>query len=134
MTDEEWRNWVFSTLRDGIPLASLPQILGAGGMTVPPQEKPFMAIRFGPQIPVSFPGVYIRTLTLLAHDEPGDYVRVGGVLKLARAALVGPGRTEVQVPLPGAVACRWVGDSQDLEDPDFGTIVRTSDYTLRGRD
>jgi hypothetical protein len=63
---------------------------------------------------------------LWAHDQPGSYARIDAILAAVRGALVG------QVALPGAVACRWQGDSQDLADDGLGTITRNSAFRLVG--
>lgn len=61
-----------------------------------------------------------------AHDQPGSYQRIDSLLAAVRAALVGP------VALPGAIACRWQGDSQDLADDGLGTITRNSAFVFIG--
>lgn len=138
MSDVDWRVWLYETIsNDDALLALVPadNIYGGGSLLAPPETKPFLVIRLEPEDPGPFPGVSRQRASLWAHDEPGDYMRIGSVLRACRAALVGSGATVGQVVnAAGAVAASWQGDSGDLADPDYGTILRTSSYDLMGRD
>lgn len=141
MITSDWRTWVFQTLTDDAALSALlpqlpdgdPAIYGSGALLEPPEYRPFLIVRMGIAVPGPFPGVGSCRVRLYAHDEPGDYLRLGDALQAAKRALIGSGGHSAQVPLPGATACTWVGDGEDLSDPDFGTIYRTSDYDLTGK-
>lgn len=136
MSDTNWRTWAYQRLSQDaaftalVPVAS---IYGAGSITEPPQEKPFCVIKLGAELPGPFPGVSRQRVALYVHDEPGDYLAIGTALAAARTALIGAEGSVGQVVALGAVACAWQGDGPDLADPDFGTIFRTSDYDLHGR-
>lgn len=132
-----WRPWIYQTLISDIALAALlPQssIFGAGSIKSPPKVRPFLVIKMDPEIPGPFPGVGRGGATLWAHDEPGDYMRLDSLLSAARAALGCAEMPLGQVAQVGAIGIRWQGDSQDLSDSDFGTIVKTSTYELLGED
>lgn len=139
MSDTDWRTWAYQRLKIDVPLAALlPQlpdgdeaIYGAGSITDPPSVHPFIILKMEPEVPGPFPGVSAARIGVHAHDEPGDYVRIGSVLQAARSALVGSGG---QVVALGAVACVWRGTSADLSDPDLGTIFRTITFDLYGKD
>lgn len=102
-------------------------------MVTPPDEKPFIVIKFEPEEPGPFEGVTKSRVGLWHHDEPGDYLAIGQALAATKAALVGAGARVGQVAQVGAVACRWMGYSGDLADPDLGTIYRTSTFDLLGK-
>lgn len=132
----DWRTWIYQRLIADAPFALLlPQssVLGAGGMTAVPKVKPFLVIKMEPEIPGPFPGVARGRTSLWAHDTPGDYLRLDAVLSAARTALCGPGVALGRVAQVGAVGIQWMGDSADLSDPDFGTIIRTSEFDLLGK-
>lgn len=136
MATFDWRSWVFSTLSGHAPLLALvsaDSIYGAGSLTKPPTKQPFIVIKMEPEVPGPFEGVTRSRVALWAHDEPGDYLRLGTVLAACRVALCGSGANVGQVAQPGAVAARWQGDSGDLADPDFGTILRTATFDLLGK-
>lgn len=140
MADLDWRSWVFQTLEgatvDDAPLAllSAEDVYGAGSLVTPPEQKPFLIIRMGNEDRGPFPGVSRGRCVLWAHDEPGDYLAVDQALRAAQRALCGDGATEGQVVAAGGVGIRWMGNSEDLTDPDLGTICRNSTYDLLGRD
>lgn len=136
MADFDWRSWLFGRIStDGPTLAFIPaaSVYGAGSLMKPPENKPFLVIRMGTEDPGPFPGVVVAHAVLWVHDEPGDYLRIGQALAAARRALLGTEPRLGQVVQVGAVGCRWMGDSEDLSDPDLGTITRNSTYDLLGK-
>jgi len=129
MTEFDWRSWVFSTLStDATVLPHVPasRILGAGALEGSVNDKPFINIMFDQDVPGPFPGVSTQRCVVWVHDEPGDYLRIGTVLRAVRSALSG------QVAGAGAVGCRWLGDSQDLSDESMGTITRNATFGMSG--
>jgi hypothetical protein len=139
MSDVDWRVWTFDKLANDAALIALlssaDNIFGGGSLLAPPETKPFLVIRLDPEVRGPFIGVSRQRVTLWAHDEPGDYMALDSVLRACRAALVGSGATVGQVTgTPGGVAVSWQGDSGDLADPDYGTILRTSSYDFQGKD
>lgn len=139
----DWRSWAFQTLRADAALAALlpqqadgdPYVFGAGAIEEPPAKRPFVSLIMGDEVPGPFAGVSRARLAVHAHDEPGDYLRLGSVLAAVRSALAPDlGTRASAVRVPGGVACIWQGDSGDLANPDLGTIFRISTYDLQGRD
>lgn len=136
MADTDWRVWLFDRLRLNAPLTTLlpaVNMFGAGSLTVAPEVKPFMVIRLEPEQPGPYPGSNRARATLWVHDEPGDYMRIDAVLKAAKTALVGAAQVAPAAGV-GAIACAWRGNSSDLSDPDYKTIMRNSTYDLIGKD
>ncbi len=125
----DWRSWVYRELTSDPALLPplLAGIYGAGSLNAPPKVKPFLVIKFDGDTHGAIRAVEVTRLTLWAHDDPGDYLRIGDVLSAAKLALCGDGE---RVAVPGAIACVWRGNSGDLSDPDYGTIVRNSSYDL----
>lgn len=128
----DWRSWAYARLteEDNPLLALVPaaSIYGAGGLTGSPANKPFIIPKFGTRVRRNPEGPYTETLEVWIHDEPGDYLRIDAILGVVKDRLHG------QVALPGAVQCRWEGNSGDLADDGYGTIVKTTSFTLVGTD
>lgn len=136
-----WRTWLYENVTGNAPLLTLlPQpnpeasIHGAGSLQAPPVNRPFLVIKMEPTVPGPFPGAYRGRVAFWAHDEPGDYLRLDSLLSAVRQGLGCAGGVVGQVVQVGAVGVRWQGDSADLSDPDFGTILRTSTYDLLGKE
>lgn len=137
MSSVDWRVWAYDQLSvDDALLALLPaeSMFGAGSIEKPPSKKPFLVIQLGEEVPGPFKAVSRQRLTLYGHDEPGDYMRLGAILRACRSALVGADAQVGAVLAVGGVAVSWQGDSGDLADTDYGTILRTSSYDLHGKD
>lgn len=137
----DWPLWMRIKLKDDPSLlAWLPAgadgIYGAGALEGPPGKKPFIIIHTDDDARGPFPGMGISRLSVHVHDQPGTYSRIRTILHLCRTILCGQW-TEGQCIGSGAEAgglIRWINDSADLADEGFKTIVRTSQYELRGRD
>ena len=125
-----WRQWIYQKLTaDPAVIAIVPaaRIYSAGALTGRVNTNPFLVIRMMPVNRELAEGVaHSQNVAIWAHDQPGSYARIDALLGAVRASLVG------QVALPGAVACRWQGDSQDLADDGLGTITRNSAFVCMG--
>lgn len=134
----QWRRWVYDKIRLWGPLFPLlpqDQIFAAGSLQVPPADRPFMHIRFEDTTPGLIPEVSLTRLSLWVHDAPGSYLGIETILREARTALVGADAQVGQVrDLASGVAVVWQGESGDLSNPDYGTILRFSSYDLHGKD
>lgn len=131
----DWRTWAYNRLWNSAPITSIvPQdfIFGSGSMLGVPAIKPFLVIAFGPENPEvrdgDLPAATSRQMTLYAHDEPGDYSRIETILRLCRVALCGPVADGV-----GGILVEWQGDSIDLADDAFKTIMRSAEFRLLGK-
>lgn len=129
-----WRVWAFNKLKAYLGLTALVPIgsmYGAGALTGTPGNKPFIVVSIGLEAaelrddakPVSSS----QYLTVYAHDEPGDYLRIDSVLIQVRQALEGV------VPDSMGMCAIWQGQSQDLGDDLLGTIMRSAEFRLIGR-
>lgn len=125
-----WRQWIYTTLSAAGPVTAIVpsvRIISSGALTGRPNATPFLVVRVMPLTRELAEGVaHSQNAEIWAHDQPGSYARIDNVLAAVRAALVG------QVALPGAVACRWQGDSGDLADDGLGTISRNSAFRCIG--
>lgn len=123
-------------------LAYLPagedSIYGAGSLDGPPQKKPFLIIHTDAEERGAFPGRGKSFMSVHVHDQPGTYSRIRLVLALCRNALCGADQTEGQASgaagVTGGGTVRWTGNSADLADEGFNTIVRTGSYECTGAD
>lgn len=125
----DWRSYAFERISTSTSvLEHVPEeyVFGAGSLKGSVSKSPFIVILFDPETPGPFPGAINSGFVVAVHDEPGDYLRIGTLLRAVRGALVG------QVRRPGAVACQWLGDSQDLSDESLGTIYRTATFSAAG--
>lgn len=115
-------------IADGINADSL---LGEQSVDTP-QLRPFGVLRWG-ENERGVGASSVRTLTVWFHDEPADYARIDRLIKRAK------------VVLESAVAMRetgggwltqadWSGDSADLADDAYGTIVRNTSFRVIGSD
>lgn len=125
-----WRQWIYQTLSGNSGVTSLvpaPRIISSGALTGRQDANPFIVIRMMPMTRELGEGVaHSQNVEIWAHDQPGSYGRIDSILAAVRAALVG------QVALPGAVACRWQGDSGDLADDGLATITKNSAFRCVG--
>jgi len=129
----DWRKWAYEKLlATPALLAVVPEafIFGDGSLVGSPSERPFIVLAFGGDTAElndgDAPAVTSRSLSIWVHDTPGSYERIDNVLGFIRNSLVG------QVASPGATGCFWQGDSSDLADDNYGTIVRNSSFRLVG--
>lgn len=138
MSVVDWRVWLRERLLAHSPFTDLipeESLFAAGSLVAAPNKKPFLVIRLEPESPGPFEGVSLQRSSLWCHDEPGNYMGIGAVLDAAKVAIVGSGARVAQVVgVAGGVAAQWQGNSGDLADPIYGTILRTSTFDLHGRD
>lgn len=130
----DWRVWVFNRLRNSQAIRDdvlESSIYGSGSMTGAPAIKPFLVMRFDPEVIELRDGdrasATSRFLTIFCHDDPGSYDRIDRILGNVHQACEG------QVLGSGGIASLWTGDSQDFGDDVFGTIVRNSSFRLVGK-
>lgn len=92
--------------------------------------RPFVVVRWGPTAP-GMGKVERPTVDFWVHDVKGDYSRIDRLLGLIQD------RLEALAPMranPGYIQdVHWDGNSGDLADDGYDTIVRYSSYTLTGR-
>lgn len=131
-----WRTWLKTKLDAAIPITSVVPtrlIFGAGSLSASPaqNDRPFIVIRTGLEDPElndgDAPAVTSQFASVWVHDNPGSYDQIDALLLLVRQALVG------QVPDNTGIACVWQGDSVELADDTYGTIVRNGNYRLLGK-
>lgn len=135
----DWRTWIYDRIRlDATVLADVPaeSIYGAGSVTGAPSERPFLIIRFGTETgeltDADRPAATSQRVTVYAHDEGGDFLRIARILRNVRTLLAG-NVTGMSGNGGGGIVSIWEGDSEDLADDLFGTIMRYSEYRLIGK-
>lgn len=123
-----WRTYIYQTLIASSVTAIVPEgsMFGAGAVTGAPGDKPFIVLRFMPDVRNPIQGTD-GEVVFWVHDEPGDYTRIDEVLALIKAVF-----DNRQVSEPGAHCVRWTGTSQDLVDDGYNTICRNASYRLIG--
>ena len=129
-----WRLWARTELQNHGGLTALvpaAQMHAAGSLQGAPAAKPFIVISIGVEDVVfnngDAPEVTTREGVIWVHDHPGSYDLIDEALVQVRAALV------KQVTGTGGIACQWVGDSDELSNPDYRTICRNANFRLHGR-
>lgn len=129
-----WRLWMRTELINFAPLTALIPAVdmhAAGSLQGTPATKPFLTIHCGIEDVVfndgDKPDVTTREGIVWIHDNPGSYDLIDEALVQVRAALV------KQVAGSGGIACQWVGDSDELSNPDYRTITRNANFRLHGR-
>lgn len=92
--------------------------------------RPHLILRMGTKEP-GIGAVNRRDLGVWAHDDPGDYDLIDGILNRVREVLTA---LEARRTDDGKwISCvQWTGDSDDAYDDGPGTIVRTSNFTITG--
>lgn len=130
-----WRVWAYQRVINSTGvLALLPasSIFGSGSMTGAPANKPFVVLTFGPETSEFNDGgrsaATGQIMSAYVHDEPGDYQQIGAILLAIRDTLVGPVADVIN-----GTFCQWQGDSSDLADDKFGTIMRNGEFKLTGK-
>lgn len=134
MPSATWREWLFDSVGSITDISTLAPggIYGAGSLKGnPPTERPFIVINSGTEVPELVDGdspvSTSRVAGVYVHDQPGSYVRIDQILLLVRAELVGQVST-----LPSAIACVWIGDSGELADDVYGTLMKEGSFKLVG--
>lgn len=132
----DWRTWVYDRLRlDATILADVPEasIYGAGSLQGAPVNRPFIVITFGTDLPEledgDQPSATSQRASIYVHDTPGDYLRIGRILRNVRTLLAG----NVTGMTAGGIVGLWEGDSPDSADDLFKTIMRYGEYRFVGK-
>ncbi len=132
----DWRTWVYDRLRlDATILTDVPaeSVYAAGSLTGAPANRPFIVITFGAESPElndgDRPSATSQRATVYVHDTPGDYLRIGRILRNVRTLLAG----NVTGMSGGGILGLWEGESSDLADELFKTIMRYGEYRFVGK-
>lgn len=93
-----------------------------------PQVKPFLSHRMGVARSIIRDDNATKALTtplqVWVHDNPGDYLAIDALLEEVRKVLEA-------APSSGKfIQARFLEHSEDLADPEMGTILRFSRYLL----
>lgn len=126
-----WRVWAYQRLiNDPTVTGVIPaaQIHGSGSLTGRPDPLPAAILRFIGSEDRLAPAAEQEGLEVWVHDEPGVYDNIDDILAVVRESLESAVPTE-----DGTYPPVWSGDSQDLADDQWDTIVRNSSYTLLNR-
>lgn len=101
---------------------------GADGDLI--QPTPHLILRMGAREP-GIGQVFRRSLEVWAHDQPGDYGIIDGLLNRCRLVLEAIQAFHTE---DGKwITCvEWQGDSEDLFDEGPGTITRNSSFLIIG--
>lgn len=131
----DWRTWAYDRLRlDATILADVPEdsIYGPGSLTGSPGKRPFIILYFGAETPElndgDAPVATSQRGTIQVHDDPGDFLRIARILSNIRTLLAGN-----VTGMNGGIMALWEGDSGDLSDDLFKTIVRYGEYRFVGK-
>lgn len=105
-------------------------IHAARGFDHVPVDKPFLVHRFSTNRPDIMDGnkavASTQYVWVWVHDDPGSYTKVDDGLERAKAVLQGLTGS----PGSGVNTVRWVDSSDDLFDPDMGTVCRFDRYLI----
>jgi len=116
--------------------ATLVGMLGAGAASVVsvssfesvPEAKPFVVHRLGLSVPELRDDNRTVTMTTPAsywiHDLPGDYLRIDGIANKIQEIL------ELSTPDSLVIQANWQDTSEELRDPEMGTILRVVRFRL----
>lgn len=103
-----------------------------------PQVRPLMILRWqaiSRGIESADPSpVNQRILTVWVHDDRnrGDYDRIDDALRRVRTLMESVVGVNVGEPGAWLSGVRWEGDTDDVDDPDMGTLSRSSQFRLTG--
>lgn len=132
----DWRTWAFQQLTtDPAILADVPEasIYASSSLTGAPSERPFIVVAFGTETPElhdgDVPSATSKRATIYVHDTPGDYLRIERVLANVRNLFAG----SISNMTGGGIMAMWEGESGDLADELFRTILRYGEYRFVGR-
>lgn len=98
-----------------------------------PQVRPMMVLRWQ-ATNVGVGKVNQRILTIWVHEDRrvGSFDRIDETLSRARTLLENVVGVNVGEPGSWVSAIRWEGDTDDLDDPDVGTLSRSSQFRITG--
>lgn len=94
----------------------------------PERGKPFLVTAWGTTPRPPFQAARSRELTVWAHDEGADYLRIDAILERVRQLLEG------LTDQGGITQVDWEGASGDLYDGGFRTITRNFGFRVIGAD
>lgn len=124
------RSLVYTALTTDATLQSLgitADSTYAAGSLDGPAPTPFMVIRWGGTTRGIGP-INAAPVTLYVHDDHGDYGAIVGILQRARAVM-----TALSASGPSAnwiIDVRWNGDSEDLSDDGYKTLMRNATFEV----
>lgn len=132
----DWRTWVYQRLINDVDItADVPaeQIFTGASLTGVPAARPFIVVTFGTNLAElhdgDMPSATSQRGVIQAHDDPGDYLRIDRILKNVRTLLAGATAGKNG----GGIMGMWEGDSGDLSDDLFKTILRQGEYRFVGK-
>lgn len=128
-----WRPWLFGILTSDTSLVAMipAPVVFAGGSLVESPGGSYVIYRLqsedrqlsGSDAPV----VSRRFAEVWVYDVPGQYDDIDAYLATLRNVL------DAQVMPTGGIACRWLGDSNELFDEELKSSVRYGTYELLGK-
>lgn len=98
-----------------------------------PQVRPLMILRWMATNPGIGP-VRQRLLTVWVHDDRrrGEFDRIDETLSRVRTLLENVSGVNVGEPGSWISTVIWEGDTDDVDDPDMGTLSRSSQFRITG--
>lgn len=99
----------------------------ASGSVEGPQPAPFIVIRWGATTKGIGP-INSAPVTVYVHDDIGDYGVINSILMRTREvmiALAAKGYAANWI-----IDVSWSGDSGDLSDPDYKTLMRYAEFNV----
>ena len=125
------RSLVFSAITGSSALNTLginSNTCWAAGSFDGPKDGPFMILRWGP-VAKGIGPVNSSTLIMYVHDKgAADYSRINAILLAVRTVLLGLSATGPAINWINDVA--WLGDGGELNDPLYGTLVRSGEFRV----
>lgn len=125
------RVWVYQTLKASDLWDEVDErVFQTSLMTKVPDKLPYVYYRMGMSRSAlqSASSAQLTPFTVYAYDKPGDYMRIDGLLEIAKQALV------LVPPLvydPRLIQCSWSDTSEDVpQDPLTGTIAKAARFSL----
>lgn len=96
-----------------------------------PTDRPFLIIRWEEVTP-SFGRISTQRLSVWVHDHAQDYTRVNTLLEMVKDILLGAVHVAGE---DGWILTQadWRGDSGDLVDLDYGTVMRSTSFDVVAR-
>lgn len=120
-----WRTLVYERLAADSAVTAIAGDRIFSTLENAPSLRPFVVIRVDPTVKDRVGD--FQDATIWVHDEPKGYTVIDQLIAAIKSALVGP------VHDPDGVLVEWQGDSGDLADDVWGTVLRTSSYRFAGR-
>lgn len=132
----DWRTWAYQRIvADVNILADVPEdsIYAASALDGAPANRPFIIVAFGSVSPELYdadaPVAVSKRGTVYVHDNPGDYLRIERVLENVRKLFAGT----TDGMADGGIMALWEGESGDLADELFRTIMRYGELRFVGK-